>query len=103
MKSLRATWSWMPGSLNDDDGAGSGDLAPRAPPAESCFFSRIWAQAEGPRLDAGQMLLGRVTGWHRGPRGQKLNLGTLLPRTETLSSEQRLTFVLVEVYRFVGL
>ena len=93
----------MPGSLNDDDGAGSGDLAPRAPPAESCLFSRIWAQAEGPRLDAGQMLLGRVTGWHRGPRGQKLNLGTFLPRTETLSSEQRLTFVLVEVYRFVGL
>ena len=47
--------------------AEAGNLAQRALPTDICLFSQAWALVGGPRLGAGQRLLGRVTGQCRDP------------------------------------
>ena len=82
--------------LSDDGWARPGEWTLKVPPAEICLLSQAWALVGGPRLLAGLMLPGKVTGWHRDSLllarvwilagGEKLNLGTLLflVRTETI-------------------
>ena len=88
--------SWASCSLSDDGWARPGEWTLKVPPAEICLLSQAWALVGGPRLLAGLMLPGKVTGWHRDSLllarvwilagGEKLNLGTLLflVRTETI-------------------
>ena len=53
--------SWAPGSLRDDNWAGSEDLALREMPTEMHLFSQAWTLPREPRLGAGWMLCVRVT------------------------------------------
>lgn len=55
---MRTDWALDAWLLHDDAWTGFGDQALRAPPAEICLLSQIWALWEDPY---GVLDLGRVT------------------------------------------
>ena len=84
LRLLTPVRSWTPGSLSDDSWAGSGNLAPRKPPAETCLL-----------LDRRRTSEGKVvprSGPHPFLSGQKITLvkrftETWLPDCEDLQNK----------------